>query len=79
MDLNVFIIKFTTIINSLIAKHVLSDLDCVRYLLDGLQPELRSCVLKFCTKKSWRLSSHDTRTEEPKFEELKEFSKAVQK
>ena len=83
MDLNVYVIKFTVITDSLIAKHALSDLNHVGCLLDGLQPELRSHVLKFCTKKSWRLSSHDTGTQEPNFDELKEFviteAKAAQK
>src|SRR5204862_1385227 len=46
--------------------------DRVGRLLDGLHSDLRSRVLKFCAKKSWRLSSHDTGTEEPNFEELKE-------
>ena len=73
MDLNLYLIKFTVITDSLIAKHVLSDLDRVGRLLDGLHLDLRSRVLKFCTKKSWRLSSHDTGTEEPNFEELKRF------
>jgi len=83
MDLNAYIVKFTAITDSLIAKHALSDLDRVGRLLDGLQPELRSRVLKFCAKKSWRLSAHDTGTEEPDFDELKEFvlteAKAAQK
>src|SRR5207248_3350989 len=34
---------------------------------------LREKVLDFCTKKSWRLSSHDTGTEEPNFDELRQF------
>ena len=73
MDLNVYIIKFTAIMDSLIAKHALSDLYRVGCLLDGLQPDLRSHVLTFCAKKSWRLSAHDTGTQEPDFGELKEF------
>ncbi len=73
MDLNVYIIKFIAITDSLIAKHALSDLDRVGCLLDGLQPDLRSHVLTFCAKKSWRLSAHDTGTQEPDFGELKEF------
>src|SRR5437762_9498143 len=83
MDLNVYIIKFTAITDSLISKHALSDLDRVGHLLDGLHSDLRPRVLKFCAKKSWRLSSHDTGTEEPNFEELKQFvlleAKAAQK
>src|SRR5579862_5966023 len=73
MDLKVYIIKFTAITDSLIAKHALSNLDRVGRLLDGLRPELRSRVLKFCAKKSWRLSSHDTGTANPDFNELKQY------
>src|SRR5437762_8092564 len=40
MDLNVYIIKFTAITDSLISKHALSDLDRIGRLLDGLHPDL---------------------------------------
>src|SRR5436190_11310594 len=83
MDLNVYIIKFTAITDSLISKHALSDLDHIGRLFDGLNSDLRPRVLKFCVKKSWKLSSHDTGTNEPNFEELKWFvlleAKAAQK
>ena len=41
--------------------------------MDGLPEDLRKRVLKFCTKKAWRLSAQDTGTEEPIFEQLREF------
>jgi hypothetical protein len=34
---------------------------------------LRKRVLKFCMKKSWRLSAQDMKTVDPNFDELKEF------
>ena len=52
MDLNVFIIKFAAITDSLIVRYAFLDLDYVGRLLDGLQSELHSHVLKFCMKKS---------------------------
>ena len=83
MDLNVYLMKFTAITDSLISKHALSDLDRIGRLLDGLQPALRTRVLKFCAKNSWRLSSNDTGTSEPNFAQLKDFilteAKAAQK
>jgi len=42
MDLNVYLMKFTAITDSLISKHALSDLGRVGRLLDGLQPALRT-------------------------------------
>jgi hypothetical protein len=30
-------------------------------------------LLKFCAKKSWRLSAHDTGSTDPDYDELKEF------
>jgi hypothetical protein len=52
---------------------VLSPLDRIDHLLDSLSVELRRKVLKFYAKKSWRLNTHDTGTNDPVFDELKEF------
>jgi hypothetical protein len=73
MDLNIFLIKFTAITDSLIANNSLSSYDRVGRLLDGLPAELRSKVLDFCAKKSWKLSPNDTGTAVPNFDELKGF------
>src|SRR5271169_4351129 len=73
MDLNVYILKFTAITDTLVEKHALSTLDRIGRLLDGLSGDLRKRVLKFCTKNSWRLSTQDTGAREPNFTELKEF------
>jgi hypothetical protein len=83
MDLNVYLLKYTSISNTLVQKGALSTLDRVNRFLDGLSPKLRERALEFCTKKEWRLSSHDTGTTEPVFDELKDFittkAKAAQK
>jgi hypothetical protein len=71
LKLHIFLLKYTSAI--LVRKNALSPLDCVRYLLDGLSVELRRKVLEFCAKKSWRLSTHDSGTTDPNYDELKEF------
>ena len=38
-----------------------------------MSEKLCECTLEFCTKKGWRLSSHDTGIAEPVFDELKDF------
>jgi hypothetical protein len=73
MDLNVYVLKYSSITDALVSKGALSSLDRVGRLLDGLPEELRKRVLKFCTKKSWRLSAQDMGTVDPNFDELKEF------
>jgi hypothetical protein len=73
MDLDVYVLKYSAITDALVSKGALSSLDRVGRLLDGLPEELRKRVLKFCTKKSWRLSAQDMGTVDPDFDELKEF------
>ena len=73
MDLNVFVLKYTSISQALVDKGALSPLDRVSRLLDGLNNRLHEKVLDYCTKKDWRLSSHDTGTKEPDFDDLKQF------
>jgi hypothetical protein len=73
MDLNVYVLKYTAITETLVAKGALSTLDHVNRLMDGLPEDLRRKVLKFYMKKSWRLSAQDTGATEPVFEELREF------
>ena len=73
LDLNIYILKYASITETLVAKGALSTLDRVNRLMDGLPEDLRKRVLKFCTKKSWRLSAQDTGTVEPVFEELRKF------
>jgi hypothetical protein len=73
LDLNVYLLKFTTITDALVRKNALSDLDRIGHLLDGLSEDLRRKVLKYCTKQEWRLSSQDIGTADPDFALLKEF------
>jgi len=73
LDLNVYILKYASISEALVRKGALSTLDRVNRLMDGLPGDLCKRVLKFCTKKSWRLSAQDTGTVEPIFEELRKF------
>src|SRR5436190_13952427 len=73
MDLNVYLLKYASISNTLVRKGALSALDRVNRFLDGLSEKLHEHTLEFCTKKGWRLSSHDTGTTEPVVDELKDF------
>ena len=73
MNLNVYLLKYASISNTLVRKGALSTLDRVNHFLDGLSEKLHERALEFCTKKGWRLSSHDTGTTEPVFRELKDF------
>jgi hypothetical protein len=73
LDLNVFMLKYSATSSTLNSKGALSPLDRIGRLLHGLSVELRRKVLKFCAKKSWRLSAHDTGINDPVFDELKEF------
>jgi len=52
LDLNIYILKYTSISETLVAKGALSTLDRVNRLMDGLPEDLRKRVLKFFTKKS---------------------------
>src|SRR5947199_8464275 len=83
LDLNVFVLKYYSISEALVQKGALSSLDRVNRLLDGLSEDLRGKVLDFCAAREWRLSSHDTGTEDPDFEALKTFiltkANAIQK
>src|SRR5215472_9707554 len=73
MDLNIYMLKYSSITDALIKRGAMSTLDRVGRLLDGLSEELRKKVMKFCTKKSWRLFAQDTGTEDLDFEALKAF------
>ena len=73
IPLNVYVLKYTSISNSLVTKGALSLLDRVGRLLDGLPEDLRRKVLKFCTKKKWKLSSQDIGTSDPVYKELEDF------
>ena len=73
VDLNVYILQYSTISETLVTQGALSTLDRVNRLLDGLSDDQRRRVLGFCVKNKWRLSAQAVGSEEPKFNELKEF------
>jgi hypothetical protein len=73
MDLNIYILRYASISDALVKKGALSTLDRVGFLLDGLLKPLRDKVIEFCTEKDWRLSPHDTGSNEPNFDQLKAF------
>src|SRR5271170_2834844 len=73
LDLNIYLLHYASSTEVLVAEKALSPLARVNPLLDGLRGDLRKRVLKFCTKKAWKLSAQDTGTVEPVFEELKKF------
>src|SRR5947199_7886984 len=50
MDLNVYVLKYTSISEALVAAHALSSLNRVARLLDGLSEDLRRKVVRHCTK-----------------------------
>ena len=74
MDLNVYVLKYSAITDTLVSKGGISQLDRSSRLLDGLPEELQKKALGFCVKKKWRLSPQDTTgTEDPVFNELKDY------
>jgi hypothetical protein len=70
MDLNVFIVKYSSMSGTLVERGALSILDRVSWFLDGMSE--RDGVLEYCSKKDWRLSANDT-GKVPSFDELKEY------
>ena len=73
IDLNVYVLQYTTITDKLVSQGALSALDRVNRLLDGLSNEHRTKVLSFCAKNKWKLSAQDVGTVDPKYDELKLF------
>ena len=73
MNLNIYLLKYTSISNILVRKGALFILDRVNRFLDGLSEKLCKRALEFCIKKRWRLSSHDIDITESVFDELKDF------
>ena len=73
MDLDVYVLKYTSISNALVTAHALSSLDRVSRLLDGLSEDLRRRVIRYCTKKGWKLSAHDVDKKDPDYKEITDF------
>ena len=73
IDLNVYVLQYSTISDKLVSQGALSALDRVNRLLDGLSNDHRTKVLSFCAKNKWKLSAQDVGTTDPNYEELKQF------
>jgi hypothetical protein len=73
MNLNVFIVKYSSMSGTLVERGALSILDRASWFLDGLPEQLCDRALEYCAKKDWRLSADDTGSKKPSFDELKEF------
>ena len=73
LDLNVYVLKYASITDTLIAGKEMFITQRVRRFLDGLSDNMRDKAFEFCTKQDWKLSSHDTGTKDPNFAELKKF------
>ena len=73
IDLNVYVLQYSTISDKLVSQGALSTLDRVNRLLDGLSDDHRTKVLSFCAKNKWKLSAQDIGTTNPNYEELKQF------
>jgi len=73
MDLNVYIVKYSSISKALVNAHALSTLDRVARMLDGLSDDLRRKVIRHCTKQKWKLSTQDTGSIDPDFDAIKAF------
>jgi len=73
MDLNVYILKYTSVSDALVAAHALSTLDRVARLLDGLSEDLRRKVIRYCTKQGWKLSTQDSGEHDPEYDQIKLF------
>jgi hypothetical protein len=59
MDLNVYILRYSSISEALVKQGALSTLERVSWHPDDLSDEQRTKVLNFCVKKKWRLSAQD--------------------
>jgi hypothetical protein len=72
LPLNVYILKFTLITNILVSKGLLSPVNRVVKLLEGLDDKMRVKVIELCTTNGWRVMDQDT-GEAPNFDEIKKF------
>ena len=70
MDLNVYVLKYTSISEALVAAHALSSLDRIARLLDGLSEDLRRKVIRYCTKQGWKLSTQDSGTADSEYDAI---------
>jgi hypothetical protein len=72
IPLPVYLLKFTSITDALVARSLLSPVNRVVKLLEGLDDTMRMKVIKFCMRKDWKVTDQDT-GETPNFDEIKKF------
>ena len=71
MSVDMYVLKYTTITNTLVKKNAMSKFDRTVRLLEGLSDEIQSKVFEYCSEQGWRVLDHDVDTTEPVFEEVK--------
>jgi hypothetical protein len=71
-SLAAYILKFTSITDALVAKNVMSSVEWINKLLEGLDERMRIKVIELCTSKGWRITDQD-RGGEPKFSEIAKY------
>ena len=62
MSVDMYVIKYITIIEALIRKNAISKFDCSVQLLEGLSDEIQLKVFECCSEQSWRMVEHDVET-----------------
>ncbi|HEU4342387.1 MAG TPA: retropepsin-like aspartic protease [Candidatus Binatia bacterium] len=73
IDLNVYILRYSSISEVLFNQGALSTLERISRLLDGLSDEHRRKALGFCVKQKWKLSALDVGKTVPDYNKLKEY------
>ena len=73
MDLNVYVLKYISISEALVAAHTLYTSDRVAHMLDRLSENLQRKVIRHCTQQGWKLSTQDTGIKDPDFKAIKSF------
>ena len=71
MSVDMYVLKYTTITDTLVKKNAMSKFDRTVRLLEGLSDEIQSKVFEYCSEQGWRMLEHDVETAEPVFEDVK--------
>ena len=71
MNVDMYVLKYTTITEALLKKNAISSFDRTVRLLEGLPEDLQKKVFEYCSGKKWRMLEHDVETVEPEFDEVK--------
>lgn len=71
MNVDMYVLQYTSITNVLVKKGVMSTFDRNVRLLDGLSEDVQTKVFEYGSKQGWRMLEYDIMIEEPEFEEVK--------